>query len=100
METHVCKCGNEIPQQTIDAITLKGKYPEFAKRAKCADCVANKRNDVERVAGYNPSESKMRGSIVITDQETAAQYLKLSARPSGHTSHGVTRSRPKRSGWM
>lgn len=98
--SQLCSCGRVIDDTIINQITLNGKYPHFAAKAKCKDCVANKPDDIERKAGYMPSESKMRGQIVITDEQTVAQFHSASARTGGIVAKGVRFSGSRKSGML
>lgn len=89
MNKHICSCGTVIPDSTIKAITLNGKYPHYADNAKCASCVKSGINDVERVAGVMPTDHKMKGQIEICTQEQAARYNSLSRRAGTGVSQGV-----------
>jgi hypothetical protein len=89
MENLKCTCGNTIPQKNIDQITLNGKYPHFAAKAKCQQCVKSRKNDVERVAGVMPTDHKMKGELIVCSQEQAARYKSLSQRSGTGVSRGV-----------
>lgn len=98
MNKHICNCGTVIPDERIAALTLNGKRPEWAADAKCKDCAEK---TVKRKAGYHVSATKLsKGPLVIADQDTVDQFYKDSARPTGHTTAGTTRTRPPRKGWM
>lgn len=78
-----CTCGETIPQQRIDAVTLNGKFPLPAK-IRCVRC-----SDVSRKAGYMPSESKMLGQIIIADKETIKNLHKDAWRAGTGVSRGM-----------
>jgi hypothetical protein len=80
-----CSCGNVIPKERIDAVTLNGKFP-MPKSLSCVKCAESR---VQRVAGYMPSTSKMLGEIVITDQETAKAFHKDAWRAGTGVARGV-----------
>ena len=78
-------CGNEVPNNRVDAITLNGRFP-LPSKILCLDCAENR---VEKKAGYMPSQSKMMGEIVITDQETVKAFHKDAWRAGTGVSRGM-----------
>ena len=82
-----CKiCGTPIAQERINAVTLNGKFD--LPKVMTGTCCMTK-HDVSRKAGYMPSESKMKGSIIITDERTVTQYHKDAARGGTGVASGV-----------
>lgn len=81
-----CKCGKEISQDRINAVTLNGKYPDWAKKLSCVSCAESL---VQRKAGYMVSSQKMVGELVIASQETVKQFHKAAARTNGIVANGV-----------
>ena len=77
------ECGSKIPQERIDAITLNGRF-RIPAVLKCVGC-----SNVSRKAGFMPSESKMLGQIIITDQETVAELHKDAWRAGTGVSRGI-----------
>lgn len=81
-------CGSQVEEQRINAITLNGRYPDRAKQGlTCISCMHD--HDVDRKAGVMPTDHKMMGSIVITDQRSAERYSNLSHRAGTGVSRGV-----------
>lgn len=80
-----CSCGNDVPQNRIDAITLNGRFPT-PSRMMCIECAEDK---VEKKAGYMPSVSKMLGEIIITSQETVQGLHKDAWRAGTGVSRGM-----------
>ena len=75
-----CKCGREIHPKRVEILQSKNQ------RIQCINCAEN---TVSKVAGFMPSEAKMRGNIIITDQETAEYLHNASWRAGVGVSRGV-----------
>lgn len=78
-----CICGDKITKERIDAVTLNGKF-QLPKNLRCVKC-----SDVGRKAGFMPSQSKMLGEIIITDQETVKELHKDAWRAGTGVSRGM-----------
>lgn len=74
-----CSCGSPIEQARLDATKGQAKT--------CIKCMHS--NDVSRKAGYMPSESKMRGQIIIGDQDTIMELHQKAWRAGTGVSRGV-----------
>ena len=76
---HCSVCGEPIERLRLDATKNKAKT-----------CIKHMhQHDVARVAGFNPSESKMRGNIIIADQDTVSDLIDKSWRAGTGVSRGV-----------
>jgi hypothetical protein len=74
-----CRCGKEIHPKRVEILQSRNQ------RLQCISCAEG---TVQRVAGFMPSESKMRGQIIITDQDTVRDLIQKSERSGGIVSSG------------